>query len=105
MLPGTAAVFLASVLKLVLRILDRRVNRVLAFPSGLRGSELDFLGGGGGGSSLSLGLRLAVGRWKDAEGDRDARFKVQIGGVGAGERKPSEIDLSLTDERPDLGRF
>lgn len=106
-LPGTAAIFLlTSVLELVLWILGRRVNRVLAFPSGPGASVLDFLGGGGGGGSLGLGLRLAVGRRKDAEGDRNSRFKVQIDGLGgAGERKPSEIDLSLSDERPDQGRF
>jgi hypothetical protein len=52
------------------------VRRVLTFPSGVVLGELDFellLGFG-------LGLRLAVlvGRRKDAEGDRDSGFKVQI---------------------------
>lgn len=89
-LSGTATFFLfTNVLVLrLLRILDRCVQRVVVFPSGLRRGELDFLGGGGGsggGSLLGLGLRLAVCRWEDTEGDRDAGFKVQIDGLGAQE--------------------
>lgn len=53
-----------------------RDRRVLTFPSGLLVGEFDvylFVGLGGG-----LRFAVLVGRRKDAEGDRDACFKVQI---------------------------
>lgn len=85
---GTVAILLlTSVLELVLVELNllvrARGRRLLGF--GPRGSELDLLGGGGsggGGVDLGLGLRLLVRRWEDAEGDRNAGFKVQIDGCG-----------------------
>lgn len=87
---GTAAILLlTSVLELLLVELNLRGRArggLVAFvASGPRGSELDLLGGGGsggGGVDLGLGLRLLVRRWEDAEGDRDAGFKVQIDGCG-----------------------
>lgn len=84
---GAVAILLLSVLELVLVelnvLLRARGRLMLSF--GPRRSELDLLGGGGSGGGcvdLGLGLRLLVRRREDAEGDRDAGFKVQIDGCG-----------------------
>lgn len=84
---GAVAILLLSVLELVLvelNVLLRARGRLL-LSFGPRRSELDLLGGGGSGGGcvdLGLGLRLLVRRREDAEGDRDAGFKVQIDGCG-----------------------
>jgi hypothetical protein len=78
----TGAVYLFLLSNLV------KTRRVLTFPSGLRGGKLDLLVGGGcgGGSDVCLGIRLAVGRWEDAEGDGDTSFKVQVGDLWVSRR-------------------
>jgi len=85
---GTAViVFFTGVVYLFLSNLVK-TRRVLTFPSGLRGGKLDLLVGGGcgGGSDVCLGIRLAVGRWEDAEGDGDTSFKVQVGDLWVSRR-------------------
>jgi hypothetical protein len=65
----------------------------LTFPSGVLG-ELDlnlFVGVGLGG-----GLGLPVRRREDAEGDRDAGFKVQIGDLLGAERQSSPRPSDVT---------
>lgn len=76
---GTAAIvfFTGEVHFFLARLVKCR--RVLSFPSGLGGDERDLLVGGAGcGGCVGLGLRLAVCRWEDAEGDGDTSFKVQV---------------------------
>lgn len=59
-------------------------RRVLTFPSGFGKIDLELLVSLFGG----CGLRFAVpiGGWEDAEGDRDAGFKVQVDDCSRRER-------------------
>lgn len=69
---------------------NTRVRRVLTFPSGLLGVlvvRLRRLLGG-------LGFAVLVGRREDAEGDRNAGFKVQIGDFCWRERNGFSYNLS-----------
>jgi hypothetical protein len=91
---GTAVtLFLTFVTDLFVptRVSDGSDRRVLTFPSGKvesRPREVDAnLGVGVGGSGclgglLLLTLAFPVGRGKDAEGNRDASLKVQVGDLG-----------------------
>lgn len=94
--PGTAvALLLASHADLVFRValellLLRAGRREVAFPSGVVVvvGERDRDLGVGAGSAGVVSLLVLVRRGEDAEGNRDAGLKVQIGGL-AGRKEGS----------------
>lgn len=63
--------FLVAVLSSGGNVSADRDRRVLTFPSGFAGRVSRGFDGG-------LRFAVPVGRWEDAEGDRDTSFKVQV---------------------------
>jgi hypothetical protein len=73
-----ADLFFDAVFAATRKFSGSRERRVLTLPSGFRflgNADVNLLGCLG----LSLGFTVPIGRGEDAEGDRDAGFKVQVG--------------------------